>query len=173
MKGQKGVSSIIAVFFLIAVLIIITAVVAKFAFGISNVNKVPKAQIEFVSLKRNVTAQSRHDGFYIKLMHKGGDSIPFKELRVIIHVHGEHEGWVDDWTTILGSYTEGVNGLRQAQYPNEVWDVGEYLLIKTVRDYGDIYSGAVGLLNGEKEVLLGNAINEDLNYTYKLRNCSI
>lgn len=62
----------------------------------------------------------------------------------------------DDRTTILESYT------------NEVWKVGDYLLIKTMKEYGNLSSGAVGMLNGEKEVLLGNAITEDLNYTYNI-----
>jgi|GEM_PF-4646483 len=170
MRGRKAVSEVIGVIILVAILVVLTVIVAKFAFGIPNIKKIPKAQIDFVSIKRNITAESRHDGFYIKLMHRGGDSIPFKDLRVIIHSHGEHDGWApDDWTTILGSYTKDANGVvRHAQYPNEVWEVGDYLLIKTMKEYGKNDSGAVGMLNGEKEVLLGKAITEDLNYTYNI-----
>jgi len=91
-------------------------------------------------------------------------------MRVIIDVHGEHGDWEpQNYSVILGSYTKDANGVyRHAEYPEELWSAGDLLLIKTVKEYGNSDSGAVALLNGEKEVLLGLAITEGHSYSYEI-----
>lgn len=63
MRDRKAVSDVIGVIILVAILVVLTVIVSKFAFGIPNIKKIPKAKIDFLSIKRNITAESRHDGF--------------------------------------------------------------------------------------------------------------
>ncbi|AEA47322.1 type IV pilin [Archaeoglobus veneficus] len=83
-REEKAVSPVIGVILMVAITVILAAVIASFVFGLGTKapKTAPQAQLTLKDASDTLTSTSGEDVFILE--HKGGESVAFSQMKVIV-----------------------------------------------------------------------------------------
>ena len=132
-REEKAVSPVIGVILMVAITVVLAAVIASFVSGLGgSVQKVPSATLVAQDADDKLTSGSAED--VLNIYHKGGEGIPFSEIRIILtNTAGTVEG-ADLGTSGSGTFSDlglEASASLDAGQAN-LWEAGDYITIKEV-----------------------------------------
>ena len=115
-KEESAVSPVIGVILMVAITVILAAVIGAFVFGMGTPEKTPAANIEITSAEAT--------GDTITLEHRGGDSLPMDDVKIIVKSGGKDITFdpAGDGTGIAFSAGHEGRTIDIAQW-NTTWDL--------------------------------------------------